>query len=181
MLLSQSASAPAASSGANQGGGFWRGVGDVLGKIWNLPNTALGLAIGLPALALSAVASLGWNALHVASFGRFGGFGWVGVGLSFGNNAIQFTNFPIGQAGEGLTLGNVQIYPRGSNPTTSFGFYYGSNVPINLGLHEQGHTLQSQALGPFFLPAYFLSGGISASNGFEQAANSYALGGSYFP
>jgi hypothetical protein len=156
--VATSASNPGASAG--QSGGFWRTAGrtalDVLGKIWALPNTIIGGTIGLLGVPF-------------------------GARIQFGNNAIQFTNFPLGKAGEALTLGNVQIYPRGSNPATSFGFYYGSNVPINLGLHEQGHTLQAQVFGPLFLPAYGLSGGISASNSFEQAANRYALGGSFLP
>jgi len=48
-------------------------------------------------------------------------------------------------------------------------------------LHEEAHTYQYQVLGPMFLPAYALAGGISASNPFELAANRYALGGSFFP
>lgn len=141
-------------------GGFLRTAGrvgvDVIGKLWALPNTIIGGVIGLGGVPF-------------------------GARIEFGNNAIQFLDFPLGEAGEGLTLGNVQIFPRGSDPATSFGFYYGSPVPINLGLHEQAHTFQYQVFGPTFLPAYFLSGGISASNPFELAANRYALGGSFFP
>jgi len=129
---------------------------DVLGKLWALPNTIIGGLVGLGGVPF-------------------------GARVEFGNNAIQFLDFPLGEAGEGLTLGNVQIFPRGSDPATSFGFYYGSPVPINLGLHEQAHTFQYQVFGPTFLPTYFLSGGISASNPFELAANRYALGGSFFP
>lgn len=104
-----------------------------------------------------------------------------GARIQFANNAIQFVDFPLGQAGEGLTLGNVQIFPAGTDPTTYSGFFCGSSAPINIGLHEEGHTFQYQVFGPTFLPAYFLSGGISASNPFELAANRYALGGSFFP
>ncbi len=134
--------------------------------------------MALPVLAASAVASIGWNAVHVASLGRFGDFGWVGAGLSFGNNAIQFTNFPFGRKGA-LTLGNVQIY-RNARPGKS-DFWYG--VYQNTGLHEQAHTYQSQVLGPLFLPAYLLSGNpISGSNPFERAATDFATGaGGWWP
>jgi len=104
-----------------------------------------------------------------------------GARIQFGNNAIQFVAFPLGDAGEGLTLGNVQIFPVGSDPATTTGLYYGSTQLINLGLHEEAHTFQYQVLGPTFLLAYALSGGISGSNPFELAANRYALGGSFFP
>jgi hypothetical protein len=141
-------------------GGFLRIAGrvgvDVVGKLWALPNTIIGGMVGLGGVPF-------------------------GARIEFGNNAIQFLDFPLGEAGEGLTLGNVQIFPQGSDPANTFGFYYGSPVPINLGLHEQAHTFQYQVFGPTFLPAYFLSGGISASNPFELAANRYARGGSFFP
>ena len=32
--------------GSESKGVFWRGVGDVLGKIWNLPNTIIGAVYG---------------------------------------------------------------------------------------------------------------------------------------
>jgi hypothetical protein len=63
--------------------------------IWNLPNTIIGTAWGLAGMAVGAVASVAWGALHVASVGRLGGFRWFGGGISFGNNAIQFTNSPL--------------------------------------------------------------------------------------
>ncbi len=129
---------------------------DLAGKIWTSPNTLIGALVGLAGVPF-------------------------GARLRFANNAIQFLDFPLGQAGDGLTLGNVQIFPVGSNPSTDSGFFYGSPVPINLGLHEQGHALQYEVLGPAFLPTYFLSGGVSARNPFELAANRYALGGGFFP
>jgi len=141
-------------------GGFFRTAGrvglDVVGKLWALPNTIIGGVVGLAGVPF-------------------------GAQIQFGNNAIQFVNFPLGEAGEGLTLGNVQIFPAGTDPATYSSFSYGSPVPINIGLHEEGHTFQYQVFGPAFLPAYALSGGISASNPFELAANRYALGGSFLP
>jgi hypothetical protein len=46
-----------------------------------------------------------------------------------------------------------------------------------LGDHERAHVYQYMALGPLFLPLYFLCGGISHRNRFEQAADRYALTG----
>jgi RHS repeat-associated protein len=141
-------------------GGFVRTVGrvglDVLGKVWALPNTLIGVVVGAAGVPF-------------------------GARVQLGNNAIQFVHYPLGEAGEALSLGNVQIFPAGSDPATTFDFFYGSPVPINLGLHEQAHTFQAQILGPFFLPAYAIAGGISGTNPFEQAANRYALGGSFWP
>jgi hypothetical protein len=48
---------------------------------------------------------------------------------------------------------------------------------IQLADHERAHVLQAMALGPLFLPLYLLSGGISARNRFERAADRYALTG----
>jgi RHS repeat-associated protein len=137
-------------------GGVLGAAADAFGKAWALPVTAIGLLIGLGGML-------------------------AGADVGIGNNAIQFTQFPLGEAGEGLTLGNVQIFPGSVIPSQEFGHYYGSLVPINLGLHEEGHTFQFQAFGILFFPLYLMSGGISEGNRFEQAANAYALGGSYFP
>jgi hypothetical protein len=182
MALQSSFSSATSSTGpfgiSFQAGGFWGGVADVIGKIWNLPNTSLGVALGAPVLALSAVASLAWSAIYVATIGRFGGFEWVGTRLSIGNNAIQFTNFPVGSKG-GLTLGNTQIY-RNASPEKS-DFWYG--IYQKTGLHEEAHTYQSQVLGPFFIPAYLSSGmPFTGLNPFEQAATAYATGsGGWWP
>ena len=77
-----------------------------------------------------------------------------------------------------VTLGNTISYTPGSGPGDS-GFPYGSTDPSNYGLHEQAHTYQSEVFGPLFIPAWFLGGGPSASNPFEQSANNFALGGSW--
>jgi len=136
------------------GGRFMRGALDVAGKIWALPNTIIGTVVGLAGVPFGAT-------------------------ISFGNNAIQFENYPWGDGA--ITLGNSVIYARGTSPSDSLTGLYGDPRKLNIGMHERGHTLQYQALGPVFLPAYLLSGGISASNSFEQAANNYAAGGSWWP
>jgi hypothetical protein len=48
---------------------------------------------------------------------------------------------------------------------------------VRLGDHERAHVYQYLALGPLFLPLYFLCGGISWRNRFEQAADRYAQTG----
>jgi hypothetical protein len=53
----------------------------------------------------------------------------------------------------------------------------GQTPDYQVGMHEQGHTYQSQVLGPFFLPAYFLIGGFGRFNPFENAADINALTG----
>lgn len=138
---------------------------DLAGKVWALPNTVIGLAVG----------------------GVSYGAGWAGYGLglldvapsiTIGNNAIQFENIPFGNGA--LTLGNTIIYGGGTAPNQT-GNLYGDSRYLNVGRHEMGHTYQYQAYGPFFLPAYFIRGGISATNPFEQGANNYAAGGSRRP
>jgi len=144
-----------ASNAVVMGGLSGRNVGqdllDAAGKVWNLPNTAIGLA---------------WGGIGVLG----------GAEVSIGHNAIQFTNHPLGVGA--VTLGNTISYTQGSGPG-DYGILYGSKVLLNIGLHEQAHTYQSQVYGPLFLPLWLLGGGPSASNPFEQSANNFALGGSW--
>jgi len=147
--------APGAANLGGPIGGVLGGIADLVGKIWNIPNDIIGLAIGLASLP-------------------FGGE------ISFGENAIQFTDVPFGPGGA-LTLGNVQLY-NGSLPTDPGVRYDGAPGTFPIGFHEQAHTYQSQLLGPLFLPIYMLNGGISASNPFENAADNWAQGiGPWFP
>jgi len=65
--------------------GMWGGVKDAAGKLWNLPNSALGLGLGL-------IEALG------------------GADVSWGNNGLQFENSWLMFPDSGLTLGNVIFY-----------------------------------------------------------------------
>jgi RHS repeat-associated protein len=160
------------SAGADQGGGFWRGVGNVLGRIWNLPNTIIGAAYGLAGMAVGAVASLAWGALHVASLGRLGGFSWFGGGISFANGQIQFTGSVLqrglgwvftGGGNGAITLGDVGIYPPGFGPGTVMDTASGQT----LGLEESFHSQQGRILGPAYLPANIIGGVLGvARNGY---------------
>ena len=125
--------------------------------IWNLSNTIIGFAIGVASIP-------------------FGGQ------LHLGYNSIYFTNVPFGKTGA-LTLGNVQLY-NGFSPKDDTARYNDRTGPliVKFGPHEKGHTFQSQVLNPFFLPVYLLTGGISAGNPFETAADDFATGtGSWWP
>jgi len=126
---------------------------DLAGKLWTLPNTVVGIVIGLAGV------------LH-------------GARISFGNNAIQFEHFPLGIGA--LTLGNAILYGRSTAPC-DIKPLYGSTQPLSLAAHERAHTYQYQAFGPFFIPVYLACGGIRARNPFEQAANAYAAGGHWWP
>jgi len=120
-----------------QKGGFWRGVGGLIGKIWNLPNTVVGI---------------GWGILG-------GGFiPGVGAEVSFGHNGIQFENHPFMPEGSGVTIGNAISY-AGTSDETDF-----AGGPT-IGEHEEQHTYQGQQLGPLYLPAYALFAGIAALGG----------------
>ena len=127
-------------------------VASWLGKFWTLPNTLLGLSLGLPALAF-------------------------GARVRVGHNAIQFLNMPIGHGA--IALGNVILYAACA--PEHCGCWYGHSTPLNLGLHEEAHTRQYEVLGPAFIPVYLLCGGISARNPFERAANAFADGGHWWP
>lgn len=103
---------------------------NLLGKLWNLPNTMLGLGYG----------ALGY-----------------GVGLllgrrpkiSLGHNAVQFTNNPLGGVGA-ITLGNTSIYNMDPNAIHPNG--------ASTADHEEQHTYQGEQLGPLYLPSNIASG-----------------------
>ncbi len=113
------------------------GTGDVAGKIWNLPNSAIGLGYG----AVGYLA--GWPSK------------WLGLqenapGVTTGNNAVQFTDSPFGGVGA-ITLGNVQVI--NGKPTD-----HPRNDTTPVGQHEEQHTYQGEQLGPLYLPSNILGG-----------------------
>lgn len=132
----------------------------VMGKIWTLPNTLIGTLIGLAGVPF-------------------------GAQIEFGNNAIQFLNFPIGDGA--LTLGNAVIYSKPSTPLSTTSRYDGGPGDVPMGAHEMAHTHQAELLGPFYLPFYFLMGGIPEKpctncNPLEVAADDNAQGkGGWWP
>lgn len=111
---------------------------DAVGKVWNLPNTAIGLAYG--------------GGGHLAGLAR-GTHPYVTVD----DNAIQFRNNPFG--GEGaITLGNTTTYDDDpSDPAGEWARYNRTHAaPITE--HERQHTIQGQQLGPLYLPSNILGG-----------------------
>ncbi len=125
---------------------------DIIGKIWTLPNTLVGILYGV----------LG----HI--------LGWLQGArpvISIGNNAIQFQRNPITPENTAFVLGNTIHYGSGCHPD-KMGAY--GNPHVNVGLHEEAHTYQYQVLGILFLPVYFILGGADKKNRFEQAAQRYA-------
>lgn len=133
---------------------------DTAGKLWTLPVTLLGLAIGYSGRTIAA-------------------FGQLNVTVSRQHNAICFENFPWGRPDSAMTLGNCII------ATCALSFliplYAGkdsghdSGVRIAIGDHEEAHTYQFQRRGVFFLLQWLLAGGPHSSDGLERQADRYAL------
>ncbi|MDZ7925593.1 MAG: RHS repeat-associated core domain-containing protein [Marinagarivorans sp.] len=131
-------------------------VGNIVGKIWTLPNTLIGLAYG--------------GVGHVAGLVM-----GTNPQIRFANNAIEFINNPLMVGHGAITFGNTIIYGQNSPPWK--GGAYGEQG-VNIGLHEKAHTLQYQVLGPLYGPIYLLNGGFAGpgGNSFEQSAQDYGSG-----
>lgn len=115
---------------------------NLLGKLWNAPNTALGLLYG----------GLGYAAGKVLG---------TDPHASIGGNAIQFTNNPFGGV-SAITIGNTTTY-NGNPYDTNDPFWYENGIPKtsdgNLPYdHEEKHTYQGELEGPFYLPSNILGG-----------------------
>ncbi|MDP3660792.1 hypothetical protein [Phenylobacterium sp.] len=112
----------------------------IAGKVWNAPNTALGLAYGLTGHLVGEIA--GKNPQ-----------------ISLGRNAIEFRNNPLTPFGA-LTLGNAIIY-RDDPYNMSDDFWCGEvprgqdNLPEK---HEDAHTRQGEVLGPLYFPSNLFGG-----------------------
>jgi RHS repeat-associated protein len=129
-------------------GKFLGGVADVVGKIWNIPNDIIGVT------------------LAIIGGGHFEGFS---------NNAMVFTGSPlVTKFAQAITIGNVAVYGRGFDPTDYGRSPYTPGFSMYTGYHEQGHTVQSQFLGPLFLPFYGLADLPPGVNPFERGADNYA-------
>ena len=128
-----------------------------LGILWASPVTAIGLAVGLAALA-----------------------GGARMQLSGRDLACIFHRVPWGPGGA-MTLGNV-ILDTGDDLGRSCNTYahdagHRHEPRILLCDHERAHVLQYMALGALFVPLYLVHGGISVRNPFERAAYRYARTG----
>lgn len=113
---------------------------DVAGKIWAAPNTAIGLAVG-------GVGYLAGQAHRLFPGDQ------RDPHIRIGHNAIEFANNPTMPLGA-MTLGNASIY--GGDP------YDPSDPMWATQDHERQHTIQSQQLGPFYLPSN-IAGGLNGA------------------
>lgn len=129
-------------------------VAQAVGAVWASPLTLVGMLTGLVALPL-------------------------GARVAYSDAAVVFHRVPFGPGGA-LTLGNVILHTGHSLDETALTYTcraHGGSDCVRLGDHERAHVYQYLVLGPLFLPLYFLCGGISARNRFEQSADRYALTG----
>jgi hypothetical protein len=119
---------------------------DVAGKIWNSPNTVLGLGYG--------VAGYGLGQLKRLLPGD-----QPDPRIQAGHNAVEFINNPLGGVGA-ITIGNTTTYA--DDPFSPEGRKAWRQTEMNEGHpvweHEQKHTIQSQQLGPLYLPSNLLGG-----------------------
>lgn len=137
--------------------GWLRAVAGTLGMAWTLPNTLLGLLVGVAGIAFGAHAH-----------------------LSRRERAIVFHEIPWGPGGA-LTLGNCILHTGDTLDAPCLTYAHraghGEEAEILLADHERAHVYQYMALGPLFLPLYLACGGISVRNRFERAADRYARTG----
>lgn len=146
------------------------------------PNTPPSAPSALLRIALQIVGAL-WTSPYTL-FGLIAG----SVGLLFGAHAhwsrrdcaIVFHRWPWGPGGA-MTIGNTILHTGDSLDEACVTYAHKAghchDPPIVLGDHERAHVYQYMVLGPLFVPLYFLCGGISVRNRFEQAADRYAMTG----
>jgi hypothetical protein len=128
-----------------------------LGMVWTVPNTVIGVLLGLVGMAFGARPT-----------------------FRPGELACVFHRWPWGPGGA-LTLGNVILH-TGSDLDVACVTYahaagLGPEPPVQLARHERAHVYQYMVLGPLFLPTYLICGGIGVRNRFERAADRYAASG----
>ena len=135
--------------------GMW--AARVLGIVWTLPNTLLGLVAG--AVGMLAGARPRFNRRDFA---------------------LVFHYWPWGPGGA-ITLGNTILHTGDTLDCECVTYEHRAghhqHPLIKLGDHERAHVYQYMVLGPLFLPVYLLCGGVSVRNPFERAADRYAMTG----
>lgn len=125
-------------------------VADLAGKVWNAPNTALGLAYGLAGHAVGHA-----NRLRPGD--------QPDPRIQVGNNAVEFVSNPFGGVGA-ITLGNTITYRGDPLDPNDVSFTDNGKWPWSVERgrelvgHERQHTVQGQQLGPFYLPSNLLGG-----------------------
>ena len=135
--------------------GLW--LARVLGIVWAVPNTLVGVVAGVVGMAFGARAE--WSRRDFALV--FHRWPWgPGGAITFGNSILH--------TGDTLEAECVTYEHRAGRTR---------HPRIRLGDHERAHVYQYMVLGPLFLPLYLLCGGVSVRNPFERAADRYALTG----
>ena len=129
----------------------------VLGILWTLPNTLIGLIGG------------GVGLLFGAS-----------VEFSRRDFALVFHHWPWGPGGA-ITFGNTILHTGDTLDSECLTYEHRAgrcaHPRIKIGDHERAHVYQYMVLGPLFLPLYLVCGGVSVRNPFERAADRYAMTG----
>lgn len=125
---------------------------DMAGKVWNLPNMALGLGYGLAGYAAGQL-----NRLRPGDQPN-------DPRIQFGNNAVEFINNPW--ATGAITLGNTINYNGDPYDPKDEGWpRYKEKYGHSIQQHERQHTYQGQQLGPFYLPSNIAGLALSALRG----------------
>lgn len=142
---------------SRRAGRRWLPALQLLGAVWTLPNTLLGLIAGLTGMLAGARPR--WSRRDCA---------------------LVFHRWPWGPGGA-ITFGNVILH-TGTDLDIACATYahragHAVEPAIRLGDHERAHVYQYLLLGPLFLPVYLLCGGVSVRNPFERAADRYARHG----
>ena len=129
----------------------------VLGILWTLPNTLIGLIGGSVGLLFGA-----------------------SVQFSRRDFALVFHRWPWGPGGA-ITFGNIILHTGDTLDSECLTYEHRAgrcdHPRIKIGDHERAHVYQYMVLGPLFLPLYLVCGGVSVRNPFERAADRYAMTG----
>jgi hypothetical protein len=129
----------------------------LLGILWTLPNTLIGLIGGGVGLLFGASAQ-----------------------FSRRDFALVFHDWPWGPGGA-ITFGNTILHTGDTLDSDCLTYEHRAgrcdHPRIKIGDHERAHVYQYMVLGPFFLPLYLVCGGVSVRNPFERAADRYAMTG----
>jgi hypothetical protein len=117
-------------------------MADILGKIWNGPNTLLGLGYGGIGTVLGALAGT-----HPK--------------ISIDNNGVQFRNNPLGGV-SAITIGNTTTWNGDPFDPNDHNWNHNGHPDMEgnhtFPQHERPHTIQGQELGPLYLPSNVLGG-----------------------
>ena len=109
------------------------------GPAWGSPNTILGFGLGFTG---SIVGTWAYR-MGLTSEESY---------VDFGDGAMRFHNNPFILPGTALSLGHTHHYGPHSSPERWVRSYL--EVLVRTGDHEAAHTVQSNLLGPFYLPVY---------------------------